>query len=96
VLVRGKVLPSCGAVVEELLRRSKETDRITIDPADYERIKPSKIHHRRPYPCRFCGEPATWKESFAARDRDGRCYARALCEECYQQATGQNAPSQIA
>jgi hypothetical protein len=82
-LVRGKILPSRAAVVDELLRQYWRAGRTMIDPADYEIIGSARIE--RPIKCYICREePAAYRETFTARDRDGRCHVRGLCEQCYQ------------
>jgi hypothetical protein len=79
-LERGKILPSRAAVVDELLQKCKQAGRTMIDPDDYEIVRSA-----RPIKCYICREaPAAYRETFAARDRDGRCHVRGLCEQCYQ------------
>ena len=41
----------------------------TTMPIEYERIRPPKRGRPFPYKCRRCGALATWKETFASRDR---------------------------
>ena len=53
---------------------------------DYERIKAPKRGKPYPYVCRYCGAPATWKETLASRDRESRCQTRGVCDACYQAA----------
>ncbi|MCC7555352.1 MAG: hypothetical protein KO254_04420 [Methanoculleus marisnigri] len=60
---------------------------IPLNPADYELIKPARSG--KPWPafkCYYCGKPASYRESFEARDREGRCYTRCVCDDCYQAA----------
>ena len=58
------------------------------DPDDYERIKPLKKGKPYSYKCRYCGAPATWKETFASRDRRHRLVSWRICEQCYRDAGG--------
>lgn len=60
---------------------------IPLDPADYEPIKPARSG--KPWPpvrCYYCGAPATYRETFASRDRESRCQTRGVCDACYQAA----------
>ena len=60
---------------------------IALNPADYEPIKPARSG--KPWPpvrCYYCGAPATYRETFASRDRESRCQTRGVCDECYQAA----------
>jgi len=58
-----------------------------LDPADYELIRPARSG--KPWPpvrCYYCGAPATYRETFASRDRESRCHTRGVCDDCYQAA----------
>lgn len=60
---------------------------IPLNPADYEPIKPARSG--KPWPpvrCLYCGAPATYRETFASRDRESRRHTRGVCEDCYQAA----------
>ena len=59
-----------------------------LDPADYERIKPPKKGKPYPYKCRYCGAPATWRETFKSRDRRRCRVTWCVCDRCYRDAGG--------
>ena len=56
-------------------------------PIEYEHIRPLKKGQKNPYKCRRCGALATWKETFASRDRRHYRTPWCLCEQCLE-ATG--------
>ena len=56
-------------------------------PIDYERIRPAKRGRPYPFKCRRCGALATWKETFASRDRRHFRTPWCLCDRCLE-ATG--------
>ena len=54
---------------------------------DYERITRPKRGRPYPFKCRRCGALATWKETFASRDRRHFRTPWCLCDRCLE-ATG--------
>jgi len=55
---------------------------------DYERIKAPKRGRLYPYVCRYCGAPATWRETFKSRDRRRCRVTWCVCDRCYRDAGG--------
>lgn len=61
---------------------------IPIVPEDYERLPQRKKDRPYTYKCRYCGAPASWRETFAARDRRGVRVPWCICDACYREAGG--------
>jgi hypothetical protein len=57
-------------------------------PIEYKRIRPNKKGHLHPYKCRRCGALATWKETFASRDRRMFTVSWCLCDRCVEETGG--------
>lgn len=53
-------------------------------PIEYERITQPKKGRPYNYKCRYCGAPATHRETFESRDRRRCRMPWCLCDECHK------------